>query len=149
VTNAPARILALDIGRKRIGVAITDEMGWGAQGLEAVERQGLREDLERLSRIVSERRVGLILAGLPLHMDGRQSAMGAEARRVALKLGEITGIPVEMRDERLTSVEAQERLAARGWNQKRYQKEKKRGAVDRMAAMILLEDYLRTKEAER
>lgn len=148
MTNAPERVLALDIGRKRIGVAMTDAMGWGAQGLETIDRRGLREDLEKLSRIVKERRVGLIVAGLPLHMDGEESPMAAEARKVAGKLGEITGVAVEMRDERLTSVEAEERLAAQGWDLKRYLKEKKGGAVDRMAAMILLEDYLRSREAK-
>jgi len=121
-------------------------MGWGAQGLETIERRGLREDLERLLRIVRERKVGKIVAGLPVHMNGEESPMAAECRKVASKLGELTGVEVMMLDERLTSVEAEERLAARGWSLERMLKEKKRGAVDQMAAMVLLEDYLRSME---
>ncbi len=141
------RILALDVGRKRIGLAVTDSMGWGAEGLSTIQRKTPREDLDNLARIVRERSVQRLLVGLPLHMDGTESPMAREARRLAGKLGEITGVAVEMRDERLTSVEAEERLSARGWDLRRYLAEKKRGAVDQMAAMILLEDYLRSMEA--
>ncbi len=139
-------VLALDIGRKRIGMAITDSLGWGAQGLETLERRGLREDLDRLMRIVRERKVRRIVAGLPVHMSGEESPMAAECRKVAAKLGALTGVEVVMLDERLTSVEAEERLAARGWSLERMLKEKKRGTVDQMAAMVLLEDYLRSME---
>ena len=125
---------------------MTDSMGWGALGLDTLQRKTTREDLDRLARIIGERNVGRVLVGLPLHMDGGESPMAKEARRIAVKLGEITGVPVELRDERLTSVEAEERLAARGWDLRRYLEEKKRGAVDQMAAMILLEDYLRSLE---
>ena len=125
---------------------MTDSMGWGALGLDTLQRKTTREDLDRLARIIGERNVGRVLVGLPLHMDGGESPMAKEARRIAVKLGEITGVPVELRDERLTSVEAEERLTARGWDLRRYLEEKKRGAVDQMAAMILLEDYLRSLE---
>lgn len=128
-------------------MAITDALGWGAQGLETIVRRSLRDDLDRLSRVVRERGVGRIVAGLPLHMTGDESPMAAESRKVAAKLGELTGVEVVFLDERLTSVEAEQRLAARGWSLERLLKEKKRGAVDRMAAVVLLEDYLRSKEA--
>jgi len=146
VATSGTRILALDVGRKRIGLALTDAMGWGAQGLDTIQRKTPREDLDQLARIVRERKVDRVLVGLPLHLDGGESPMSKEARRIARKLGEITGVLVEMRDERLTSVEAEERLAARGWDLSRYLQEKRRGAVDQMAAMILLEDYLRSQE---
>jgi putative Holliday junction resolvase len=75
-------------------------------------------------------------------MDGRESPMAKEARRVAERLAAACEVPVEMHDERLTSVAAEERLAARGWSLKRLLEEKKKGAVDRLAAQILLEDWL-------
>jgi putative holliday junction resolvase len=79
---------------------------------------------------------------LPLHMDGGESAMAKQARRVAERLAGVLPVPVDMHDERLTSVAAEERLAARGWTLKRLLAEKKKGAVDQMAARILLEDWL-------
>lgn len=87
--------------------------------------------------------------GLPLHMSGDESPMSAEVRRLAEKIGAITGVEVVLLDERLTSVEAEERLAARGWDLRRFLSERRRGAVDQMAAVVLLEDYLRTAEAGR
>lgn len=146
--SSQGRVLSLDIGRKRIGVAVSDPMGWGARGLETIQRRKPREDLERLSTVVREQRIGRIVVGLPLHMSGEESPMSAEARRLAEKLGEITGVEVVLLDERLTSVEAEERLAAKGWDLKRYLKEKREGAIDQMAAVVLLEDYLRSVEPE-
>ncbi len=147
--TSQGRVLSLDIGRKRIGLAISDGLEWGARGLGAIQRRTMRADLERISIIVREQGVGRIVVGLPLHMSGDESPMSAEVRRLAEKIGAITGVEVVLLDERLTSVEAEERLAARGWDLRRFLSERRRGAVDQMAAVVLLEDYLRTAEAGR
>jgi putative Holliday junction resolvase len=132
-----ARVLALDIGKKRIGLAISDGLGLMAHGLETLERTRIREDLERLKRIAAEREVQLLLVGDPLHMDGRESKGSHGARAFGERLSAKCGIPVEFWDERLTSFEANEILARRG-----ISAEKRKGAVDRLAAMLILESYL-------
>lgn len=143
-----SRILALDIGKRRIGLAVTDELGSMVHGLETLQRKSVKADLARLSQIAKERKAGMVLAGLPLYPSGDESPMAAEIRAFGAKLEAAAGLKVVYFDERFTSVEAEARLQERGWSLKRFLEEKKRGAVDRMAAMLLLEDYLRGLEVE-
>ncbi len=114
-----------------------------AQGLDTLLRKTMREDVARLRQIAMERKVSLFLVGLPLNMRGDEGEMAEFVRTFARKLEEGTGLPVRFQDERLTSVEAESRLQERGMSLERMLKEKRKGAVDRLAAMILLEDYLR------
>lgn len=116
--------------------------GGAAHGLGALARRSLREDLERLKRMAEERRVERFVVGLPLNMDGSESAMAREVRAFGERLRQETGIEVSYQDERLTSFEAEERLKQRGMSLKRMLEAKRRGAVDEMAAVIVLEDYL-------
>lgn len=139
------RILALDVGRKRIGLAVSDAAGWGAQGLDTLQRKSLGEDLKRISQIAKERKANLLLLGLPLHMDGREGEMTAFVRQFGTRLEKATGLRVEFQDERLTSVTAEERLSEGGMSLDKMLAEKRKGAVDRLAAVIILEDYLRGK----
>ena len=112
----PSRILALDLGKRRIGLALSDELGISAQGLETLERTNIREDLARLSQLVVERGVTLILIGNPLHMSGREGRQAGHAREFGERLKSATGLPVEFWDERLTTVEAQRVLREpRSW----------------------------------
>lgn len=136
------KVLALDVGKKRIGLAITDASGQGATGLETLARKRLHEDVARIAAVAKERKAGLVLVGLPLHMSGAESPMAKHARMIAQRLGEATRLPVELHDERLTSVEAESMLRERGWSLKKLLEEKKKGAVDRLAAILLLEDWL-------
>lgn len=136
------RILALDVGRRRIGLAFSDGEAM-ARGLEAMQRKTMREDIVRLQNIARERRVELFVVGLPLHQNGTEGEMAAFVRTFAERLRRDTGIAVEYQDERLTSVEAEERLKAGGMNLKRMLAAKRGGAVDTLAALILLEEYLR------
>lgn len=136
------RALALDVGRRRIGLAVTGPGGM-ALGLETITRKTQREDIARIARIARERKAEVLVVGLPLNMDGSEGAQAAFARRFAAALGEAAGLPVELQDERLTSVEAEERLRAKGWDLERFLEAKRGGAVDRMAAIVLLEDWLR------
>jgi putative Holliday junction resolvase len=131
------RILALDLGRRRIGLALSDELGVTAQGLETLERTSIREDLARLAQLAAEKNVCLILVGNPLHMSGREGSQSEYVRDFAERLKTATGIPVEFWDERLTTVEAQRVLRESG-----ISIEKRAKAVDRLAAVILLGSYL-------
>ena len=134
---AKGRVLALDLGKKRIGLAMSDPLGITAQGLPTLERTNLREDIGALEKLMKEFGVGLILMGHPLHMSGREGRQAAYTRDFAERLAERTGIEVKLWDERLTTVEAQRVLRESGIGI-----EKRARAVDRLAAVILLESYL-------
>jgi putative Holliday junction resolvase len=131
------RVLALDVGKKRIGLAISDELGITAQGLETLERTRIRDDLEKLREIASGRDVRVLLIGRPLHMSGSESRQEVYTREFAERLGSHTGLPVVYWDERLTSREAERALREGGATLERRKK-----AVDRMAAVLLLQSYL-------
>lgn len=131
------RVLALDLGKRRIGLALSDELGVTAQGLETLQRTNIREDLARLKQIIEEHRVTRILIGNPLHMSGQEGRQAEHARDFGARLASATGLPVEFWDERLTTVEAQRVLRQSG-----ISIEKRAKAVDRLAAVILLESYL-------
>ena len=142
------RILALDVGKKRIGLAISDPLGITAQGLDTLQRTTIREDIAALGRLIEERDIVLLLVGNPLHMSGAESRQGVYTREFAERLSSRTGIPVEYRDERLTSVEAERVLKESG-----ISIEKRAKAVDKLSAVILLRSYLdaraiRAAEAE-
>jgi putative holliday junction resolvase len=133
----PGRILALDLGKRRIGLALSDELGITAQGLETLQRTNLREDLARLAKLAYSNHVSLILMGNPLHMNGHEGRGAAHAREFSARLEAVTGIPIQLWDERLTTVQAQRVLRESG-----ISIEKRAKAVDRLAAVILLESYL-------
>jgi putative Holliday junction resolvase len=131
------RILALDLGKKRIGMAISDPLGITAQGLPNLVRTTKRADLAELARQVEERDVALILIGNPLHMSGDEGRQSAWAREFADALAVRVGRPVRLWDERLTTVEASRVLRSSG-----ISIEKRARAVDRLSAVILLQSYL-------
>lgn len=131
------RILALDVGQKRIGVAVSDPLGLTAQGLEVLERRGWETDLTRLLEIARQYRVQKILVGLPRHMDGRPGALVPEILQLAQALGEALGVPVITWDERLSTREAERVLIAADVSRRR-----RRRVVDKMAAVLILQAYL-------
>ena len=139
-TNAnprKGRILALDLGKKRIGLALSDPLGLTAQGLPTLQRVNIRTDLAELDRLAAEHDVSLILLGLPLHMSGDEGRQALNTREFAGRLAERTGREVRLWDERLTTVEAQRVLKSSGISiAKRAQ------AVDQLSAQILLDSYL-------
>ncbi|HSW48607.1 MAG TPA: Holliday junction resolvase RuvX [Bryobacteraceae bacterium] len=136
------RILALDLGRRRIGLAVSDQLGVTAQGLPTLERSNMREDLERLTRLATERGVGSILIGNPVRMNGSEGAGSAWVREFAGRLERHSGYRVTLWDERLTTVEASRVLRESG-----ISREKRGRAVDRLAAVILLQSYLESCSA--
>ena len=135
--SQPGRILALDVGRKRIGLAISDELGITAQGIDTLQRTRIREDLDALKRIAADREVRTLLIGRPLHMSGDESRQSEYTAQFAERLGNHLGIPVVFWDERLTSAEAERMLRSAGASLDQRKK-----AVDRLAAVLLLESYL-------
>jgi putative Holliday junction resolvase len=138
----PRRILALDLGRKRIGLAISDELGITAQGLDTIERTGRREDIELLRRLAMERGVRQFLIGDPLHMSGEASRQGEYTRDFARELERKTGIPVVFRDERWTSREAERTLRGSG-----IANDRRKPTIDRLSAVLLLQNYLDSGES--
>jgi putative Holliday junction resolvase len=131
------RILALDLGKKRIGLAISDPLGITAQGLPNLVRTRKRADLGALEGLARERGVGMFLMGNPMNMRGSEGRQSAWVREFAEALEKYTGLPVKLWDERLTSVEAGRVLRASG-----ISIEKRAAAVDRLSAVILLQSYL-------
>ena len=131
------RILALDLGKKRIGMAISDPLGLTAQGLPNLERTTKRADLAAIVRQVEEWDAGLILIGNPMHMSGVEGRQSGWVRAFAGELGERAGRPVKLWDERLTTVEASRVLRSSGIGIR-----KRARAVDRLSAVILLQSYL-------
>jgi len=131
------RILALDLGRKRIGMALSDPLHLTAQGLPTLQRINLRTDLDAIDQLASEHEVELILMGFPLHMDGREGRQTEYTRDFAERLTARTGRAVRFWDERMTSIEAERVLKSSGISIAKRAK-----AVDKLAAQILLESYL-------
>lgn len=127
----------MDLGKKRIGLAISDPLGITAQGMPNLNRTNKRSDLAALQQLIREREVGLILLGNPINMRGSEGRQSGWVREFAGDLEARTGLPVKLWDERLTSVEAGRVLRSSG-----ISIEKRAAAVDRLSAVILLQSYL-------
>ncbi|HEU5124034.1 MAG TPA: Holliday junction resolvase RuvX [Verrucomicrobiae bacterium] len=131
------RILALDHGTRRVGVAISDELKMIAQPLEFIPAEPFGDFLARLKQILREKEVELILLGMPRNMDGSYGPAALKVQEFAAVLKDNTAIPIKLWDERLTSAQAQ-RFLIQG-NVRREQRKEK---VDKTAAAILLQSYL-------
>ncbi len=132
---APGPVLGLDYGTRRIGLAVSDAGGTFAFPAGAIERRGLEKDLAALADVIQERGVRRIVLGLPLHMDGRAGDMAEAVQTFAGHLERATGLPVELLDERWTTLEAERALRELGGR-------RRRGDVDSVAAAILLRTWL-------
>lgn len=131
------RILALDLGKKRIGLAVSDPLGLTAQGLPNLVRTSQRADLAALGELIRERGVDLVLLGNPINMHGSEGRQSGWVRDFAAQIESRLGVPVQLWDERLTSREAERVLRASG-----ISIAKRAAAVDRLSAVILLQSYL-------
>jgi putative Holliday junction resolvase len=130
-------IAALDLGRRRIGVAVTDAASMGAHPVGIVERRALKQDLEAIATMLRDRRVSMIVVGLPLNMDGSEGPAARGARQFAASLADALGVTVEMFDERLTSFEARDRLADMP-----ARKGARKTGLDALAAVVILEGWM-------
>ena len=131
------RILALDVGARRIGLALSDELMLTAQGLETLQRTTLRDDIARLAALAAGHGVTLVLIGNPMNMSGNEGRQSGWVREFAEKLHARSGLPIRMWDERLTTKEAERVLRSSG-----ISRVKRSQAVDRLSAVILLASYL-------
>ncbi len=145
VENAESgRVLAIDFGSVRIGLAVSDALGLTAQGLPTLERTTNESDFAHIEHLAEEYSIALVIVGHPISHSGEETRMSKRAVRFAERIRERLGLPVELWDERLTSLEADRVL--REWGTDRR---KQPGARDRVAAQILLQSYLDRRALER
>lgn len=141
--SAP-RYLALDIGAKRIGIAVSDELGLTAQPVMTLEvRRTRRDDLRSIARLARRFAVSAIVVGNPLHLSGDQSPRAAKVQAFAAELGELTGLPIHLWDERLTSHEAHQILYQAGHARRQH-----KDTVDQVAATLILQSFLNEKSIQ-
>jgi putative Holliday junction resolvase len=151
----PGRVLGLDLGARRIGLAVSDPEARLAFPAGCLRSEGPERDLAALRQLVAAREIKRIVVGLPIHMDGRAGPEAEAARRFATEIAHATGVPVEMQDERWTTVEAERALrtaSGRGSGQRGSRRSRRRrdsrGDVDAAAATILLRTYLERTRAQ-
>jgi putative Holliday junction resolvase len=130
------RILGLDYGTRRIGVAVSDPLGLTAGPLEVLDATAADLD-DRLRNLAGGLGVELIVIGLPVGLDGREGQAAGDARRFAERVAEATGLPVELYDERFSTVTAERALLEAG-----MRRERRKEARDRVAAAVFLQAYL-------
>ncbi|HUY14579.1 MAG TPA: Holliday junction resolvase RuvX [Terriglobia bacterium] len=138
------RILAIDFGLRRFGLAVSDALGLTAQGLPTLERSRIQSDMDRIRHLIAEHSVVRIIVGNPLSKSGNETSMSTQVAAFAEKLRKHLSIEVLLWDERLTSSEANRILRDFGLGIA-----KRRKAVDRMAATLLLQGYLDRQSFER
>jgi putative Holliday junction resolvase len=143
-SDLPGRVVGIDYGTVRIGIAISDPGQTLASPYENYNRRGEREDAKRFVRLAAEENVKRFVVGLPVHLDGGESEKSVEARRFGAWLTEKTGVPVDFFDERFTSVEAEQALLQAGLTSKRRKKR-----LDMLAAQIMLAAYLESAGSGR
>jgi putative Holliday junction resolvase len=133
-------ILAIDYGRRRIGLALSDECGLTARPLGILSRTNRRHDVVRLRELCRTHAVGSIVVGWPVHLDGTPGTMAAEAARFAERLRKQLGLPVDLLDERLSSWEAEQVVSTT--KPREGTSLRKRKTLDDLAAAVILRDYL-------
>lgn len=141
MSTAKPRIIGLDIGDARIGVAISDPLGITAAGLETIDRQNMQRDLERVKQIAERHGAVEIVLGLPFNMDGSIGEQAEKVRSFGRKLARATGLPIVYEDERLTTISAIRTLTVQG-----VKTGKNKDLVDMQAAAIILQKFLDRRE---
>ncbi len=137
-SDKPLRYLGLDIGSRRVGVAVSDELGLTAQPvLTLARKRNPRQDLRSLARLARRFGVAGIVVGLPLQLSGEESPQARRTRVFAGELGKLTGLPIYFEDERLTSQEAHAILYQAGRKRQTH-----RRVVDQVAATVILRGFL-------
>jgi putative holliday junction resolvase len=134
------RFLGLDVGNRRIGVAVSDELGITAQPVMTLERKrNRRDDLRSLGRLARKFGVSAIVVGNPLRLSGEESPQTIKTQAFAAELGELTGLPIHLYDERLTTQQAHEILYEAG-----HARQQHRRVVDQVAATLILQSFLQS-----
>ena len=131
------KVLGLDIGEKRIGIAVSDALGYTAQGLTVLQRNGEDDDIGAIQELIDASQVSEVVVGLPKNMDGSLGEGAQKVMSFVSKLEELLSIPVVLWDERLTTAEATRVLL-----QADVSRKKRRAVVDKIAAVLILQGYL-------
>lgn len=131
------RILSLDVGQRRIGIALTDELRLTVRGLPTLTRKNRRTDFEVLGKLIATNEVKLVVLGDPIHISGEKSDQSIKVERFAERLKRYCGVETRLWDERLTSVEAEQLLRDR-----QLRGEERALAIDQASAVLILESYL-------
>jgi len=138
-----SRILAIDFGERRIGLAVSDPLGITAQGLPTIDTRKSRDVFAEILSIVEDKQVTKIVVGMPVNMDGSMSVKGEEVGKFIRELTRRTGMDVETWDERLTTVQSLRSMREMGV------KQKKKGTADRISATLILQSYLERHSQSR
>ena len=136
--------MALDVGNKRIGVALSDELQILAQPLYTIHRKGIERDIEEIVKIINDNNVEEVIVGLPKNLDGTTGFQGEKTIKFAEVLRQSTDRPLIMWDERMTTISARRIMIENDVKQK-----DKKNLVDTIAAVVILETYLSRKNMER
>ena len=131
------RVLGLDVGKRRIGIAVSDALGLTAQPVTVMTRSTLAEDLDVIRQLCEERDVERIVVGLPVTMAGRLGPAATRMRAFARALQQAVAMPVDLADERLPTVQGERTLLALGKTRK-----KRKAVIDQVAAQLILQHYL-------
>lgn len=131
------RVLALDVGEKRIGVAVSDPLGIIAQGLTVIARKDQQADLEEIKKISGEYNADSVVVGMPVNMDGTRGKSAEKVNEFVKALKGCLSIPVSTYDERLSTKESEKFLISADVSRK-----KRKTVIDKMAAQLILESYL-------
>jgi len=131
------KVLGLDIGDKRIGVAVSDELGYTAQGMQVLNRKGLADDLAALKELIEAAEISRVVVGFPKNMDGSVGKGAHKVLAFANKIEESVSVPIILWDERWTTSEATRVLL-----QADISRKKRRKVVDKLAAVLILQGYL-------
>lgn len=131
------RILGLDIGEKRIGIALSDPLGWIAQSLKTLERKSIKNDVEEIIKIINDYQVEKVVVGLPKNMNGTLGESGQKVVNFCEKLLDKINIELIYEDERLTTMAAEKVLIDADLSRK-----KRKGVIDSLAATFILQTYL-------
>ncbi len=138
------RILAIDLGEKRIGLALSDPLGLTAQGLPTIQVKNEQEIYPKILEVVKEKNVDLIVFGLPKNMNGTLGPQAAKVQEIAKKMEELSSIQIDFEDERLSTVRAEQILLEADTS-----RAKRKKSIDRLAAVIFLQSYLDRKGYEK
>ena len=138
------RILAIDLGEKRIGLAVSDLLGITAQGLPTIHIKSEQEICQKIMEVIKEKNVDRIVFGLPKNMNGTLGPQAKKVQEYAKKLEKLSNLPVDFEDERLSTVRAEQVLLEADTS-----RAKRKKVVDKLAAMIILQSYLARKGIEK
>lgn len=137
------RILGIDYGDVRIGLALSDPTETLASALPPLEAKSMRKSIDEVATIAKQNQVGLLVVGLPLNMNGSEGPQAAKVRAFAVNLEKVSSVPVVMKDERLTTV-----MVTRAFDETGVKKSKRLSLVDSASAQVILQNYLDGKKRE-